>query len=95
MRRSGVAIPRGGSRALSLVNGDSPPQGAIYIVRSLVRPCPWCPPSRWAASHKLRSIMCPYRSIVMAAVACPSTRWTTFGSAPDASHTEAAVWRRS
>ena len=41
-----------------------------------------------------------YQPIVAAlgrllAVACRSTRWTTFGSAPDASHTEGAVWRRS
>jgi hypothetical protein len=69
MRRSGVRFPEAalGRYPLSLITFR---QGATFIVR----PCPVVPPSRWAASHKLRSIMCPYRSIVMAAVACPSTR---------------------
>ena len=49
----------------------------------------------WSSPPAIAVDLCPYRSIVMAAVACPSTRGTTFGSAPDASHTEAAVWRRS
>ncbi len=34
-----------------------------------------------AAVHRLASIRWPYRSIVIAAVACPRTRCTTLGSA--------------
>ena len=41
-------------------------------------------------SHRLRSIRWPYRSTVMLAVACPSTRWTTFTSLA-AIHTLARV----
>ncbi len=37
----------------------------------------------------------PYRSIVIAADACPRIRWTTLGSAPAPSQMDAAVCRRS
>ncbi|SFF97446.1 hypothetical protein SAMN05421678_103155 [Actinopolymorpha cephalotaxi] len=53
------------------------------------------PPTFPAAVHRSTSSRCPYRSIVIDAVVCPSTRWTTFGSAPWASQIEAAVCRRS
>src|SRR6516162_8652461 len=61
--------------------------------RRVLRGAGDAPADDWlrAACHKLASIMWPYRSIVIAAVACPSTRCTTFGSAPAPSHTDAAV----
>jgi hypothetical protein len=73
MRRSGVRFPNAAPGRYSSqrrLSAKAPPSSSGPSSGR----APVVPPSRWAASHKLRSIMCPYRSIVMAAVACPSTR---------------------
>ena len=67
MRRSGVGIPEAAP-------SDTPSQGRLATVALSASSSPSferaavMPPSRCAASHRLRSIMCPYRSIVIAAV---------------------------
>jgi hypothetical protein len=68
------SIPRGGAIDLAGATFQvSPIDGGLTITFVMS-------PSRAAATHKLWSMRCPYRSMVMAADACPGTLERPFGS---------------
>ena len=73
MRRSSVrfrqaAPPNPHVTALHRPNHDAATRRQHLILSPVLSP------SLFAAVHTLSSIMCPYRSIVIAADACPATR---------------------
>ena len=97
MRRSRVRLPQADSvlRPRRPENGPSS-NSTDSSVRDLSRStAPILPPTSSAPRHRLASMTCPYRSRVMLAVACPSTRCTTFASAPAPNQIDAALCRRS
>ena len=69
----------------------------LPMCNSLITPDvpPWCPRAVGQPPTDCRRSSVRTGPSSSRAVACPSTRWTTFGSAPEPSQTDAAVWRRS